>query len=882
MPRITLQDRCLLYLLDRAGLGPADAGAEELLQHRIGAAFGAQRGHVSRAMASLARRGLVRETRIRAPGEKRRRLGYLPTDEGVRAAKRVRERVEAMRVTVVDSAGGESLRPLHEVPALLPRKMRFSELVAAMRRGRIDLRDLPELKGRVERGRVHDVRGAIESPHFRGRGATLARLDAFLADPGARGLLLAGLPGVGKTAAASRWVEGLRGRHHVLWRRLAGTTEADLLRDLAALLRTAGRPALWDRLHRPADAPGEDLRILLRDIARTPAVLVFDDVHAADGGAAALVAGLLRADADGLKIVLLGRHAPPFLAAEDVARGWVWRETLDDLPPEEADAVLAAMAVEPARRGEILARCGGHPMSLELAARGGMPLDAVRRTSADWVADAVLAQLGGDDRKALALAAVFEDAVPASLLGASAHRLAERCLLRDAGDGRLGIHDLVRDGILRDRSDAEIADLRLRAGAALARSPDPRDALAALRQYVAAGAVPEAGALAAARGVELVDAGFAASLVPLVEQLARASPASGDPARTDLLLGHALSALGRWRDAAHAYEGCESSEDARVAAEGLLGRGKAEYQRASRLALPLLDAARDRLEGLGALRLLAEAQYWTGCVHEAASRLDRAQEAFERGRAIAYDVGDRRWEGMCVYGAGRVRSRRKQYGRAVDEEGNALRLLERDGARLEVAKVCAGLGGNLYELGRLADAEVYLDRSVREARATGATSILASALYNLAGVRAKAGRHAEALPLLEEALRIYEEHEQFAAAADAASYHAAYAAKIGLPAVPDASFRRARALVARIADPGQRAVALHGLGDAERQAGRARDAGRDLRRAVAEARGAGLSELASRLSADLRAPPTPSRTSRARTSGRPPRRGTPPRRRSRT
>ena len=852
-PRIILPDRCLLRLLDRADLAPGDPAVEELTQDRIADALRARRAHVSRAMRKLAARGLVREAKVHVPGGSRRRVAYFLTDEGRRRALEVRRRVEELPVVVVDLEGRESTRRLYEVPALLPRRPRFSDLVAATERGRLDLRPLQD-RAHVHRGRVHDVRGAVSVPHFRGRDAALARLDAFAADRGARGLLLLGLPGIGKTAVASRWVEARRGRDHVVWRRLGpGTTEAELLRDLARALHAAGRPALWDRLHRPPEGPpGSARRMLERDLAGLPMVLVFDDAHAASAEAAAVVAGLLRIEGGpGPKVLVLARTPPPFVPAEDIARGRVWRETLDDLQPAEASAVLAALDVPAARRDAILARCGGHPLSLEIAAAGRIPLDAVPRASAAWLAEVLLPRIRAEDRHALAFAAVHEDPVPADAVGPRASRLLDLCLLREAGDGRVSVHDLVRDAVLRDLGPRRIAELHRRAAASLAASRDPRDLLAALRHSVAAGATRDAEALAAAHGEDLIGGGLAQPLLTLLDAIAAKAPGGGGPQR-DLLRGHALSALGRWREAARAYERSARARDPRIAAEALLGQGSAEMQRRSRLALPLLERARDRLERMGALRRAAEVQYGIGAVLENAGRWDQAREAFERGRAIALDVGDRRWEGLCVYGIARVLSLRKDFRGAVATEREALRLLEREGTRIDVAKVCAGLGGDLIEVRELAEAEAMNLRAAEEARATGATGILAPALYNLASIEAKRGAIREAMAHMEEASRVYEDGDQLDSAARSAAWAGARAAQLGMPEASDAAFRRAEALLAAVGEPAPRVRTLRHLAYATQRAGRIPEARECLARALAEARAAGLRELEADVAAEQR------------------------------
>ena len=243
----TVAERCLLYLLDRADVAEDLPGADALVQDRIAESLGIRRAHVSRAVVRFRASGLVRAAHVHVRGATRRRLAYFLTDAGLRRAKDVRRRFEERRVVVIDTSGAESERRLYEVPLLLPRRPRFSDLVVSLEGNRLDLRRFLDRQARIQGGKVFDVREAAPAPHFRGREDELARLEAFAEDATVRGCLLIGLPGIGKTTLAAQWVGSLRGRAHILWRRIRpDTTSGDLLHDIAEMLRAAGRPALSD------------------------------------------------------------------------------------------------------------------------------------------------------------------------------------------------------------------------------------------------------------------------------------------------------------------------------------------------------------------------------------------------------------------------------------------------------------------------------------------------------------------------------------------------------------------------------------------------------------------------------------------------------------
>jgi len=854
-PDLRLPDRCLLYLLDRADVLEGDPRAQDVTQARVAEVVGAPRPHVSRAMSRMGARGLVKTAKVHVRGEPRRRLAYFLTEEGLRRSKTLRREVEEIRVVVVDLDGRETNRKLFEVPSLLPRRPRLSDLLPHVARGRIDLSRVLEHQSRLKGGKLYDVTATTPPAHFCGRAAELKHLDDFHADSRSRGLLVVGLPGIGKTALVSRWVAGLHGKTHVLWRALRPeTTPDDVLRDLGNFLRAVGLPALSDHLQRPPEG-GQDLSraLLVGDLAKVSAVLVFDDAHVASPGLGSLVNEILRvaAPACAVKVLLLSRERVPFISSEQLARGSIEELEVDDLASTDADAMMNAFNIAPGKRRAILEFCGGHPLSLELAAGGRLPLEGVRRTSVEWLAEEALDRLDPAARDALAFACVFGAPVPRTALGPGVRSLIRRCLLREVEGGRVDAHELIRAAVLTTLRPERLNRLHARAGDMLSESDRPEDAVRALEHYLDGRAFRFAANLAMDRGDEIIDAGLAKSFLSGLDRQSRVGPKGGIQPRLRILRGHAMFALGRWSEAVSAYEECEPSRDPRISADARLGHGKAEAQRHSPRALSLLVDARDRMERLGVLRRVAEAQYWIGGINEDGGKFGEAQDAFERGRAVAFDVGDRRFEGLCTYGLGRIQSLQHNFERAIALEEEGLQLLERGGHRLDIAKVCAGLGGNFLELGKQDDAERYLSRSATEARMTGAAGVLAVTLYNMANLRKQEGAMPTAVPLFAEALELFEMLEQYDAAARCAGWLASAEWSSGQMAEGDRHAQRALSLLGRTTEPALRARALLQLGKACLRAGRNDEAKLHLTNALAEARRANLNQLEADLEGEL-------------------------------
>ena len=254
-------------------------------------------------------------------------------------------------------------------------------------------------------------------PAFVGRGAELAALhaafDAVGATGAARAVVVAGESGIGKTALARRFLDGIDAlvlparcdeRELVSYNALDGAVDA-LARHLGALPADAveapggtaellrifpvlrGVAALAAAPPPPPSAAALDPRALafaaLADLfaaaaARRPVVLFVDDLHWADADSVALLGELFGgADAPAVLLLATARGAPEGELAAAI------RVPLDviglgGLPRAEAEALVRATAPG-ADAARLADETGGHPLFLaELARRhgaGGVRLD---------------------------------------------------------------------------------------------------------------------------------------------------------------------------------------------------------------------------------------------------------------------------------------------------------------------------------------------------------------------------------------------------------------------------------------------------------------------------------------------------------------------------
>jgi hypothetical protein len=359
----------------------------------------------------------------------------------------------------------------------------------------------------------------VDAAPFVGRERELASLlgglDALEAGQG-RLFVVTGEPGIGKTRLADELAAQARARGLPIGWGAAwdgGGAPAlwpwiQALRGLRPALPEPGERlrsdlgSLWDEAEPdPAPGPGLDLELqrfrlfdalralLQAGAARSPLVIVLEDLHAADRGsllALRFVARSLR----GLRALLLAtaREEVDSDAGAAELLGAIGREgtvlRLERLARRDVAALMGALEpVGPSLVDEVHALSGGNPLfvleTLRLV-RSGRPAHEVPERVGQLVAER-LARLEPATRGALAAAAVLgrevDSAALAEVLSAAPLELEARLrsarlagLLEPVGPGRIGFsHALFRERLLEDLPPSTRTSLHLRAGDVLAR-----------------------------------------------------------------------------------------------------------------------------------------------------------------------------------------------------------------------------------------------------------------------------------------------------------------------------------------------------------------------------------------------------------------------------
>jgi tetratricopeptide (TPR) repeat protein/transcriptional regulator with XRE-family HTH domain len=598
------------------------------------------------------------------------------------------------------------------------------------------------------------------TPHFTGRAAELAVLDASAARAAAGGgtevILIAGTAGVGKTTLANYFCQRVAaqfpdGQLHVNLRGFdPGGQPLDASAALRGFLEALGvKPASV-----PAD-PDAQAALYRTLVADRGLLIVLDNARGVEqvrqlipGSPGCLVvvtsrnelAGLIAQGAQVLTLTpFTGDEALWFLARR-LGAARVERE------PEAAGDLVRLCARLPLAMSVAAAHAAAHPafplaaLVDELRSRGLDQLDTgdpetSARTVFSWsyhyLSDPgkrVFRLLGvhpGPDTGIAAAASLA--AMPAAAAHTALRELGRAHLTDEHAPGRFAVHDLLR---------AYAAEL--------AAAADGQDALRAAE-------------------LRLLDhylhTGYAAAmlLLPSRECGDLAPPAAG------VLLEPPATV-----DAATAWFTVESrpllAASARAAERGLAGHG---WQLPWVIAPYLISqghwvdfaatqrAALAAAQRTGDLRSLGHAHYHLGYALDLLGDGRAADEHLRQGLDAFARAGDQLGQGLALHGLAQVLQAQGRYSEALPVAREALRLRTERGNPAAAASSENSLGSICIELGLHAEALEHCQRALRLCEEAGIGGYRGEALYNLGLAHFHAGDPAEAVRRFEQAADIF-------------------------------------------------------------------------------------------------------------------------------
>ena len=739
------EDRILVHLLDYIGREGELSQPDDITQFGIAGAIGLGRSTVSKAIRRLEGQGFITAQRAHVPAGKLRRTVYLLTVAGTSKAKHRRLEIEEDAIAFRDAQGVDRRLRVGEVPRLLPEYASLLDVMAHVARGVFDAATYEPQR----RQRFVDLTDAVPRlRYFFGRVAELAAMDAFLASPSARVLVIQGITGIGKTTLLSRKIEGWRGTHHILFHRvMEWTTLRNVLQRIAELLTRVGKKDLSHYLEAKPTADIEEVvSIIAGGLAGAPAVLVYDDVQNAERPIQTLFTGL-RAALDGVagvKLIVAGRRIPPFYDRRDVrVRGTVHEMPLAGLDLESSAQLLDVRNLALARdETEALHRLTrGHPLFLELVDSGSL---SQAKDVHKYLEEELLARITDAEAKVLTIASVFRYPVHADGLfaddavhAATVRGLVDQSLLREVASHVYEVHDALRMFFHELMTPIERRRYHRWAAQFLLSRPDG-DSLEALYHLVEGEETTGAARLAVKDGRAILRNGRSEELLRLLERLLPTVEDLAQSAELRLLKAHILNVRGELDQAVGLYGEIlllpdEPALQIKVAeAHRFLGDILRRQNRQ--------DEAEQHLEA--ALRLYRSLQSESGQAESllsmgqlAEDRADyaRAEKSYEKAIEIAHELHMDALEADLHDAFSRILVPRGDFTGALDRKQRGLAIAEGLADWHLQARMRVAMGTILFELKRYDEAMRAYGEGIETARRIGDLRMLAYGLYNAVG-----------------------------------------------------------------------------------------------------------------------------------------------------
>lgn len=361
---LTVNERVLLHLRE-SGSARDPVDASPLTQPGIAEALGIRVNHVSRAVKQLMEQRLVGEGTTRVRGEVRKRKVYAVTSEGHVLAQRLTAEI-GQRVVRISEAGGERRLSATEARRLVSPPTLTRLLAAVDAEGRLDLRR-PVTMAAPAPSRYEEGRPAPRS--LLGREAELAACREWMKE-GPPVLAVIGPRGIGKSALVTSILDDA---HPLFWWSFReADTPSSFLAGMASWLAKLGRGDLGTRLTKEPPGWREVAKVIGRDLRGTNALLVFDDLHAADPEVASYIDGIVEAAAAaGCRVTVTSEGTLP-RRKDLLAEGLLREMRLRGLAREAARRLLPKETAE-AEFEKAYRLTDGNPLSLRLIADEATP-----------------------------------------------------------------------------------------------------------------------------------------------------------------------------------------------------------------------------------------------------------------------------------------------------------------------------------------------------------------------------------------------------------------------------------------------------------------------------------------------------------------------------
>ncbi|MAS80342.1 MAG: hypothetical protein CMA28_01800 [Euryarchaeota archaeon] len=472
-----VQERIFLHLSDFVDHSEKVEVPFALSQMGIANAVSIARSNVPRAISGMKEAGHLIERQVHVTGVSRKRKAYFLTDDGVKVADEIWDKVSEATVRVVHPDGRSENCSLAEALERVELPLRHVDMLRYMDdSGTIDLSGLTselverDLSKHIEKQLVSYLNDLPRTRRFYGREEEL-QVMANLLEAKSASILVPGIAGIGKTSLSTKILDRFTHRRNLLYHRCQDWEGSRaFLEACAEWLSSIGQNDLSDYLASTA-VPKTSMAVnLIEDgLSDSPSLIVIDDLHKVGDDTLYSILKELTLRIHKLKevgLVMFSRSFRMVVPESDQSGNIVTLVMpLQGLDEESSKQILTAMPkMNSDQFTHIYSLSRGHPLILELINRGNVA-ETFHATLEAFVEKEIFSRLSGSEKRLLGAIAVFREPIPIQAI----HQvedgidllddLVEKGLARQSDSENYDVHDLVREFLMRSMDEVMKTDL---------------------------------------------------------------------------------------------------------------------------------------------------------------------------------------------------------------------------------------------------------------------------------------------------------------------------------------------------------------------------------------------------------------------------------------
>ena len=567
-----VQIRILLHLRDYADYRDRVEVPFALSQMGIANAVSIARSNVPRAIGSLKDSGYVIERQAHITGVTRKRKAYFLTDEGIKVANGIWEKVSTQNVRLKFPDGSSQNVPLVNALELTDLPLRHVDILRYIDdNGSLDLSVLSaelierDLSKHIEKQLVTSFNDLPRTRKFFGREKEVDDMVNLL-EKRSSSILVPGIAGIGKTALAGKILERFTHERNLLYHRCQDWEGSRaFLEATAEWQSTMGNNGLSDYLAAtPIPQANVTIDLIIEGLKNSPSLIVIDDLHkVGDETLITILRGIATKipSLSQVGVIMFSRSFRMVVPEKDSdGRILTLVMPLEGLDKESSKQILSALPdMDGSQFLHIYSLSRGHPLVLELINRGSVG-GTFHATLETFVEKEIFSRLSGPQKRLLGAIAVFREPMPLSALSDLdaaidlLDDLVEKGLARQADSENYDVHDLVREFLVLSMEQNLRHELHNNAvNWYRNRKSSPTDRIEFIHHLNNSGQIEELAAVLSSEGPNLVQAGHT-ELLGILRSLDREGFDSKSWGTVRELRGDILSIQGQWDDAEKEYD----------------------------------------------------------------------------------------------------------------------------------------------------------------------------------------------------------------------------------------------------------------------------------------------------------------------------------------